>query len=96
MELKNFKIEVTKIFLTKHYAINDTEWVPTIQNGQGGKGLHLIRTLTGAEQEVCETVKGLFDMHSENFKLQHYETVLSLQHCKFLIHTDESVGRMDG
>ena len=38
-----------------------------------------MKMLTDAEQEMCENVKGLFDILSEKFRSQHSETILSRQ-----------------
>ena len=45
-----------------------TEKVPIIKNWLGSEGLQFIHTLTTAEQEIWETVKGLFDKLNEKFK----------------------------
>ena len=46
-------MEITKIFLTKHYEINDTEKVPIIKRKWlGREGLQCIHTLTVTEKEA--------------------------------------------
>ena len=90
MEVKYFKIEVTNIFLTKLYNLTDTERVPRIRKWLGREGLQLIKILTTAEQETCETVKGLFDMLGIKFKPQHQETIVLQQYCRLVRHSGES------
>ena len=46
----------------------------------GHDGLRFVQTLNDEEQEECTTCAGLFLVLSEKFKLQHNETVLSLQY----------------
>ena len=43
-----------------------------------------IQSLITVGQETCETVKELFDTLGETFRLQHIETVLSLQYCELV------------
>ena len=53
--------------LTKQYEINDAERISIKQKWLGREGLQFIWTLTVAEKEAFEIVKGLFDMLSEKF-----------------------------
>ena len=41
------------------------------------------------EQEICETVKGLFSTLGEKVKLQYFEATLSLQCCKLVRYSNE-------
>ena len=46
-----------------------------IKNWLGRKDLLLLETLTEAEQEKCETSKGLFQTLSNYFKPRYNETI---------------------
>ena len=52
--------------------------------------MQFLNTLTAADQELYENVKGLFDFLSEKFKTQHSDPLLSLQYCKLIRNWDES------
>ena len=43
-----------------------------------------MQTINDTEQEKCRISAGLFEMHSEKFKLQHTKTVLLLQYFKLM------------
>ena len=79
-------MDVGNIFLTKLYEIKDTEKLPMIK-WLRKEGLQFIQTL---EQEAYETIKKLFNTLSEKFKQQHNKTILTLQYCKLVWHSDES------
>ena len=49
-----------------------------------------MKTLTEAEQEIHENIKGLFNTLSEKAKQQYNEILLSLQFCKLMRNADES------
>ena len=50
----------------------------------------IFQKLTDNEQEKCQTSYGLFKVLSEKFKLQHNETISSLQYCKLVREEKES------
>ena len=61
-----------------------------------GEGLRFVHTMTTAEQEMCETVRGLFDTPSEKLKPQYNEAILFLQYCKLVRYSDESAEQWIG
>ena len=60
------------------------EKVPIKLNCLGREGLKFMQTLNDEEQGKFKTSMGLFEVLSENFKLQHNETILSLQYFKLI------------
>ena len=62
-----------------------------VKNWLGRKGLQYLETLTTAEKETCNTLKGLFETLSNKFKPQYNETIKSLQFRKLYQHDDENV-----
>ena len=52
-------MEVSNIFLTKHYEVSDTEEVPIIKNWLGREGLQCIQLFMVTEQEAYRSVNGL-------------------------------------
>ena len=74
LELCNFEIEVKNI-LTKSYDIQECEKVSIIMNWLGCEELSFVQALSDTEQEECRISAGLFEVLSENFKLQHNETI---------------------
>ena len=54
------------------------------------EGIQLLKTSTEVEQELCETVKGLFSAIFDSFMFQHNETILSLHYCKLIGNADYS------
>ena len=56
--------------------------VPIIMNCPCRKGLPFLEALIQAEQEACKTVENLFETLNNKLRLQHYETILSLQYFK--------------
>ena len=71
------------------YNIQENEKVPIIRNWLGHKGLRFVETLNGKKQEKCQTCFGLLKVLSAKFKMQHDETIVSLQYCK-LVREEES------
>ena len=49
-----------------------------------------MQTSNDEEQEKCKTSIALFAVLSENFKLQHNETILSVQYCKLIRQQSEN------
>ena len=50
----NFETEVNNIFITKNYAIDDSENVPITMNWLGHEGLHSIQTLNEGNEEAFQ------------------------------------------
>ena len=78
--------------------MNDTEKVPIVKNWLWRVALQFIQTIMTLEQEACKTVERLFDTPSEKYKPQYTETILLLQNCKLIRHSEKSaeewIGRM--
>ena len=64
----NFEIDIRNIFLTNDYNIQDSDKVPIIMIWLGHKGLRLLQTLNGGEQQKCKTSSGLSEILNEKFK----------------------------
>ena len=84
-ELHNFQIEVRNIFLTNSY-----KKMPININLLGHEGFRLIQTLNDNEKVKCKTSTGLFEVITQNFKLQHNDTILLLQYCKLIREEKEN------
>ena len=57
----------------------------------GRKGLQYIETLTNKEKETCNTLEGLFEALTNEFKPQCNETIKLLQFRKLYRYVDENV-----
>ena len=75
MELKTFRLELNNILYTCNIK----------------QGLQLIKTLMQAEQDRCNTMKGLVDIFNNKFYPQHNETIKSLQYCTLIRQSSENV-----
>ena len=59
-----------------------TQKVPIIKEmDREGRTTNHTDVNNGISRETCGTVKGLFNMFSKHFRLQHNETILLLQYC---------------
>ena len=59
-KLKNFRLEVHSTF--KIYTINNTEKLSIIKHWIGRQDLQFIEALTKVEQEICNTMEGVFNI----------------------------------
>ena len=66
-----------------------TQKITIIKNWVGRQVPHLIENLTQAEQELCNTMDGLFDTLSNKFHPQHTEMINSSQYCKLSRQNDK-------
>ena len=62
--------------MTNNYNTQESERVPRILNWPGQKGLRLMQTLNGEQQEKCRTNMGLFEVLRGQLQPQHNETIL--------------------
>ena len=60
--------------MVKYYELHYAEKVP--KKWLGRKVLQFLQTLTVTGQEMCRTVKGLFETIGKKFKPQHNEITL--------------------
>ena len=88
-ELQNFRLEVSSML--QNYNSCQTEKVSVIKNWLGREGLQLLAALTDKIQEACNNEKGLFDTLNRKFRPQYNETIKSLQLCKLIRQSNESV-----
>ena len=95
-ELNNFTIIVRNIFLMISYNIQENEEVTMIMKWLGLEGLRFVQTLNDREQEKCKTSSGLFEVLSEKLRLQHNETILTLQYCNLVRRRKRKCFGMDG
>ena len=72
------------------YKISQAERVSIIKSWLGRQGLQLIESLTQAEQEMCNTEEGLFEIFNNKFKPQCNETIVSAQFCSLTMQTNEN------
>ena len=64
------------------YNTPQTDKLAVAKNWLGRKGLQYLETLMTVEKEMCNTLEGLFETLSNNFKPQYNETIKSLQFRK--------------
>ena len=76
--------------MLQNYNLGQRERVSVIKNRMVREGLQLTVTLT-KEQDVCNDGKSLFETLRENFKPQFNEMIKSLQFCKLVCCSNESV-----
>ena len=88
-ELKTFKLEVNNILST--YNTPQAEQLAMVKKWLGRKGLQFLETLTNAEKVMCDTLEGLFNMLSSNFRPQLNETIKLLQFRKVCRNDGENV-----
>ena len=77
--------------MLQNYDLEQTERVSIFKNWLNREGLQLIVTLTKEEQNLCNTDKSLFETLRKKFKPQFYEMIKSLQFCKLVCWSNESV-----
>ena len=83
-------MEVSNIFMTKNYDINEVEKVPIIKNCLGRESLKFIQTLTEADEQSCQTITGLLKVLDGQIQAEHNDTIPSLQYYKLIKHNGES------
>ena len=87
-ELRHFRLEGNSIL--QSYNMNNTEKIVIIKNWLVWQGIHIIETIMQADQELCNTVDGLFENLNKKFHWQYYEIIKSLQCCKLSRQNGES------
>ena len=68
-------LEVNNIL--QSYNVYNTEKLTIIKNLLGIQGLQFIKTLTQAEQELCNAMKGLSGTLSDKFYMKYNEIIKS-------------------
>ena len=89
-ELKNFKWG-DKYFHDKTLGYNRCRKHNHSQELARQRGHTSQWDITNGVQDICKSSTGLFKMLNEKFKLQHNETILSLQYRKLLRDNSKSV-----
>ena len=69
VKLLHFQLEVMNILESRAKEINDEARIPVIMSWLGWEGLLFMETFTQEEKEKCKTIKGLFSVLSNRFKV---------------------------
>ena len=88
-ELKTFKLEINNVLST--YNTPQADKLALVKTWLGRKGFQYLVTLTTTEKETCNTLEGLFETLTNNFKPQYNEKIKSLQFRKLYRYDDEDV-----
>ena len=88
-ELKTFRLEVNNILST--YNTPQVDKLALVKNWLGRKGLQYLETVMTVEEEMCNTLEGLFETLSNKFKPQYNKIIRLLQFRKLYQHDEENV-----
>ena len=73
-----------------------TQKISFIKNWLGRQCLQFIEFLMQAEQELCNTMVGLFDTSNNKVHSQHSKIIKSLQYCKLGRHSGDKAEEWKG